>query len=211
MQQNILWPPKRSRTGSKCLVASAGAVLAGNGAFSNPLGIFSDAFDDRADAASGGISTTGQLDFGNWFRGDVALFGGASWRYSDRWTFLAEFSPDLYSAEAERAGFVVNSPLNVGAQYSFKNGGQLTASYLYGSTFALNYSYSLDPRKSLTPGGQGASPPPLKPRDQVALASWNPARHTARTSRQRFGPSHVSRRSAAWSICALRVKSWQSG
>lgn len=147
--------------------------IAGRGSFSNPLGLVSNRFKRRPRAGEGGISTTGQLDFGNWFRGDVAFFGGASWRANDRLTLLAEFSPDLYATEAERTGFEVKSPLNFGLQYRFENGSQLTGSFLYGTTFGLNYSYFIDPKRGLTPGGQGASPPPLRPIDSVALASWN--------------------------------------
>ncbi len=142
--------------------------LAGRGAFSNPLGVFSDRLDTRPPRENGGIGSTGQLDTGNWFQGDAALFGGASWAFNERLTLMAEYSPDLYTEEHERTGFTVKTPINLGAQYRFRNGTQLTASVLYGTTFGLTYSYFVDPRKSVTPGGQGASPPPLLPPSQVA-------------------------------------------
>ncbi|WP_170433251.1 YjbH domain-containing protein [Ruegeria arenilitoris] len=145
--------------------------MAGRGAFSNPLGIFGDRFDTRPVSDEGGISTTGQLDFGNWFRGDAALFGGVSWQYNDRLTFLAEYSPDLYTQEGIANGLRVKSPINVGLQYRFKNGTQLTTSYLYGTTLGLTLSYFVDPRKAVTPGGQGAAPPPLRPEAQIAAAT----------------------------------------
>ncbi len=147
--------------------------MAGRGSFSNPLGLFFDRFKKRPTSGAGGIGATGQLDFGNWFRGDAAFFGGFSWQHSDRLTLMAEYSPDLYSSESGRNGFEVRSPLNFGAQYKFKNGGRLTASYLYGSTLGVSYTYFIDPRQSVAPGGQGDSPPPLLPIDRVALASWN--------------------------------------
>lgn len=147
--------------------------LAGRGSFSNPLGLLSSRFDTRSDPRAGNITETGRLDFGNWFRGDAALFGGASWAYSDRLTLLAEYSPDLYTKERDRIGFEVSSPFNFGAQYRLKNGSQVTAAFMYGTTLGLNYSYFIDPRQSVAPGGQGASPPPLQPIDRVALASWN--------------------------------------
>ncbi|UWQ81913.1 YjbH domain-containing protein (plasmid) [Leisingera sp. S132] len=147
--------------------------MAGRGSFSNPLGGLSDRFKTRPDASAGGISTTGQLDFGNWFRGDAALFGGVSWAWNDQLTLLAEYSPDLYSQERDRIGFEAASPFNFGARYRFENGTQLTASYMYGTTFGLSYSYFIDPRQSVAPGGQGAAAPPLLPAGRVALASWN--------------------------------------
>ncbi|WP_254453161.1 YjbH domain-containing protein [Ruegeria atlantica] len=145
--------------------------MAGRGAFSNPLGIFGSRFDTRPASNSNGQG--GEVEFGNWFRGDAALFGGASWQYNDRLTFLAEYSPDLYTAEAVNDSFRVKSPFNFGAQYQFRNGSQLTASYLYGTSLGLTYSYFVNPRKAVTPGGQGAAPPPLLPESQVAAATAN--------------------------------------
>lgn len=144
--------------------------MAGRGSFSNPLGLFSNRFKKRPGETN---PETGQLDFGNWFRGNAAFFGGFSWKYNDRMTLLAEFSPDVYPQENDRIGFMVRSPVNVGVQYRFKNGAQLTGSYLYGSTLGFSYTYFIDPKQSVAPGGQGASPPPLLPVDRVALASWN--------------------------------------
>ncbi|WP_367646911.1 YjbH domain-containing protein [Ruegeria arenilitoris] len=143
--------------------------MAGRGAFSNPLGVFGSRFDTRPASNSNGQG--GEVEFGNWFRGDAALFGGASWQYNDRLTFLAEYSPDLYTREATNDSLRIKSPINVGLQYRFKNGSQLTTSYLYGTTLGLTYSYFIDPRKAVTPGGQGAAPPPLRPESQVAAAT----------------------------------------
>ncbi|WP_170786298.1 YjbH domain-containing protein [Ruegeria lacuscaerulensis] len=136
--------------------------LAGRGSFANPLGLISSRFDERSDPRAGDISETGRLDFGNWFQGDAALFAGASWQYNDRLTFLAEYSPDLYDEERDRIGFDIRAPFNIGAQYRFRNGSQLTTSVLYGTTLGLTYSYFIDPRQTPAPGGQGASPPPLR-------------------------------------------------
>ncbi|WP_170551367.1 YjbH domain-containing protein [Ruegeria atlantica] len=156
--------------------------MAGRGAFSNPLGVFGSRFDTRPPPNSNGQG--GELEFGNWFRGDAALFGGASWQYNDRLTFLAEYSPDLYSQEAVNDSFRVRSPINVGVQYRFDNGTQLTTSFLYGSTLGLTLSYFVDPRKSVAPGGQGAAPPPLQPRSQTAAATADRATSDTRSRMQ---------------------------
>ncbi|WP_170790149.1 YjbH domain-containing protein [Ruegeria lacuscaerulensis] len=136
--------------------------LAGRGSFANPLGLISSRFDERSDPRAGDISETGRLDFGNWFQGDAALFAGGSWQYNDRLTFLAEYSSDLYDVERDRIGFDIRTPFNIAAQYRFRNGSQLTTSVLYGTTLGLTYSYFIDPRQTPAPGGQGASPPPLR-------------------------------------------------
>ena len=161
--------------------------LAGRGSFSNPLGVFSSRFDDRSDPLAGTIEETGRLDFGNWFQGDAALFGGASWKYSKRLTFLAEYSPDLYEKEQERIGFDVRSPINVGMQYRFRNGSQLTTSVLYGTTLGLTYSYFVDPRKTVAPGGQGSAPPPLVPREQIASTTQTDIRDQLQSALQQEG------------------------
>ncbi|WP_264212282.1 YjbH domain-containing protein [Leisingera thetidis] len=165
--------------------------LAGRGSFSNPLGILSSRFKSRDASNAGGISETGQLDFGNWFRGDAALFGGLSWQYNDRLLLLAELSPDLYTREKANIGFDARSPLNFGAQYRFRNGSQLTAAYMYGTTLGLSYTYFADPRQSVAPGGQGAAPPPLLPIDRVALASWNLPEETGSPRRRQQAVAHA--------------------
>ncbi|MFL4472281.1 YjbH domain-containing protein [Tateyamaria armeniaca] len=43
--------------------------LAQRGSFRNPLAEFAGRFENRPNANEGGINTTGQLDFGAWFRG----------------------------------------------------------------------------------------------------------------------------------------------
>lgn len=144
--------------------------LAGRGGFTNPLAIFGTRFRIRP---SGINNPGGQFNTGKWFRGDAALFGGVEYRYSDRLSFLAEYSSDVYSRETANFGFKVNSPINLGVSYRFRNGAALSGYYLYGSTFGVQLSYSFDPRKPAAPGGQGRAAPALLPVDRVALASWN--------------------------------------
>lgn len=147
--------------------------LAGRGGQRNPLSVLDGRFDTRPDSNAGGIATTGQLDFGNWFRGDAAFFGGVKWDVNSRLTLTAEYSSDDYAPEAQRGLIDVRSPINLGATYRFYNGVSLGGSYLNGSTLALQLSYAFDPRKPKAPGGQGAAAPALLPKEQVALASWN--------------------------------------
>ncbi|MEK0165595.1 YjbH domain-containing protein [Phaeobacter sp. A36a-5a] len=147
--------------------------LAGRGRQRNPLTALDGRFDTRQDSNAGGISTTGQLDFGNWFRGDAALFGGLRWDVTPHWSLTAEYSSDTYSAEAQRGLNDIRSPVNIGASYRFDNGVTLGGSYLNGSALAVQLSYAFDPRRAAAPGGQGAAAPALKPEEQVALASWN--------------------------------------
>lgn len=147
--------------------------LAGRGGFSNPLGILGSRFKTRPPANAGGIGGTGQLDFGNWFRGDAALFGGFRYAVNERLSLVGEYSSDAYPAESANTGFDIRVPVNLGLTYRFANGLSASGYVLYGSTLGVQVSYALDPRKSAAPGGQGTAAPALMPVDTVALASWN--------------------------------------
>ncbi|EPX75635.1 YjbH domain-containing protein [Salipiger mucosus] len=127
----------------------------------NPLAVLDNRFEDRADQ-SGGISETGQLDADQWFQGDAAFFGGLQYRVNDKLTLTAEYSSDAYEAESENIGFDRESPLNFGATWRFDNGVSLTGAYLYGSTVAVNLSYTFNPKSPGTlPGGTGRAPLPV--------------------------------------------------
>jgi len=146
--------------------------LATRGGFDNPLGVLNDGFKTRAAAGEGGISTTGQLDFGNWFRGDAAFFAGAQWQATDHLTFTAEYSSDAYLAEQARTGFDPRSPINVGVNYRFDSGWNVGGYYLYGSEAGVSLSYTFNGKTPQYPGGREGAPEPLQPRNSLAAASW---------------------------------------
>jgi len=141
--------------------------------FANPLGRLSDHFDTRPDVGEGGIGTTGQLDFGAWFRGDAALFGGVTWQFAERATLVAEYSSDTYVREAERGVVRQTSPLNLGLRYGFENGVDVGIYSLYGTGVGASLSYVSDPARPAIPGGREAAAPSIMPRDLVAGAGWN--------------------------------------
>lgn len=149
--------------------------LAERDGFASPFG---DSFAVR-EGLTGGVEQTGQLDFGNWFRGDVAPFGGITWQATDKLSFLAEYSPDLYSEESAVGLVEIKSPLNYGAKYAFENGINLGVYYLYGTDVGIQLDYVVDPRKPVFGSGREAGPAPLVPGSSVAAASWNQAGQTA--------------------------------
>lgn len=146
--------------------------LAQRDGFSNPFSVLGDRFDTRPDASEGGISTTGQLDFGLWFRGDAAFFGGAQYQATDRLSFQLEYSTDAYEAEANRGLIDIDTPINVGLNYEYPSGSNLRAFVIGGNTLGLQYSYIFDPAERLSPGGFEAAPLPVPPRNEAVLASW---------------------------------------
>ena len=139
--------------------------------FDNPLGILDDRFDTRP--SPGGLSETGQLTTGAWFRGPAALFGGIEWDVNDRLTLKAEYSSDAYVEEVARTGFDRRSPFSFGADYAFDNGVNLGGYYIYGSEVGVVLSYVLDPRAPAIPGGREIGPEPLAPRQSASALGWS--------------------------------------
>ena len=144
--------------------------LAGRNSFDNPLGFIDDRFDTRSTSFTG---TGGQLEAGNWFRGPASVFGGVSYKFNDQMTFLAEYSPDLYTRETAAGVVDVDSGLNVGLHYRFENGVDLKAFTIGGSEFGAQLSYTIDPAKRSVPGGRETAPVPVGSRARLAIADWN--------------------------------------
>ena len=147
--------------------------LAQRGSFSNPLGVVADRFDTRPNVGAGGINTTGQLDFGAWFRGPAALFAGVEYQATDRLSFQLEYSSDAYEREQSVGAIDIKSPINVGLNYSYPSGSNLRAFVIGGSEVGLQYSLILNPAKRRAPGGLDAAPMPLVPRNQAVLANFD--------------------------------------
>jgi len=147
--------------------------LAQRGSFDNPLAVLSDRFEMRPDLNEGGISTTGQLDFGAWLRGPVALFGGVDYQATDRLSFQIEYSTDAYDKEVTNEVIKIESPINIGLNYSYPSGSNIKAFVIGGTTVGLQYSFTFDPARRLSPGGLDEAPLPIPLRDDAILASWN--------------------------------------
>ncbi|MFK7876956.1 MAG: YjbH domain-containing protein, partial [Paracoccaceae bacterium] len=126
--------------------------------FDNPLSVLGGRFKTRPQQATGG--QTGRLDADHWFRGNAALFGGLEYHITDRFSVAGEYSSDAYELETRRIGFDRKTPFNIGAQYRFKNGVDVSAGYLYGTTASLQLSYTLNPKRPTQLKG-GLEPAPL--------------------------------------------------
>lgn len=126
--------------------------------FTNPLGIFGDGFKDRPEGETD-ITQTGQVDFDQWFRGDAALFGGLQYAVNDRLLLAAEYSSDAYDQETSRMDFEHESPFSFGATYRLQDNLDLSAAYMFGSTFAVNLTYTFNPKTPTEyPGGLDQAP-----------------------------------------------------
>jgi hypothetical protein len=147
--------------------------LAQRNSFKNPLSLISDKFETRPDAGRGGINETGQLDFGSWFRGPAALFGGVEYQATDRLSFQLEYSSDAYDKEVSRGVMEVKSPFNFGLNYTYANGSNLRGFVIGGTEVGIQYSYTFNPKNRRVPGGFDEAPPTIVDRNRAILADWN--------------------------------------
>ena len=153
--------------------------LGSRNGFDNPLGALDPFFETRpvrtrAEFQEGGTVT------GQFFRGDLGVFGGVTYRYSDKLTFKAEYSSDGYVRETDNGTLDNRSPINVGLNYTYRPGLDLQLAYLYGSELAAGATLTLNPRVRLAPGGRETAPPPVRvrPADRAAAASWGTDENT---------------------------------
>ena len=148
--------------------------FANRGGFDNPLGVFSSAFETRPALKNADRGEGGQIDTAQFFRGDAALFGGISYRYSDSLTFKAEYSSDLYTDET-RGGIIDDlTPFNFGVNYTWRPGLDFQAALLHGSELAAGATLTLNPRIRQPVSGTEVGPPPVRvrPQDARAAATW---------------------------------------
>ena len=160
-----------------------GAMGQRNG-FSNPLGVFADYFDtrptyvDREFATEPGQGNGGTLSTNQFFRGDAAVFAGIEYQYSDTLGFKAEYSSIAYPVDTFAPAINVNSPLNFGLSYRYRDNIELGAAWMYGSELSLRGTYILNPTERPTASGFDKAPAPVRVRtaDQRAAATWDQAR-----------------------------------
>ena len=86
--------------------------LATHGVVFNPLTSLHNGFETRADR---GVGKGGTTHYAQWFRGDVAPFGGLEWQVNPKLRVLAKYSSDYYGLE--QGYFDQKSPVNVGIKY----------------------------------------------------------------------------------------------
>tara|TARA_R100000049_G_C1949196_1_gene95820 strand:+ start:683 stop:2818 length:2136 start_codon:yes stop_codon:yes gene_type:complete len=110
------------------------------------------------------LGTGGQPTADRWFRGDVAPFGGISWSPDKRLTVKLEYSSDDYEEERRSSDFDHGMPVNLGLDYRFDNGTQLSLYYAYGSTVGAQLTLPINPKTLGVPGGTESAGLPVKPR-----------------------------------------------
>ncbi|MFT4742076.1 MAG: hypothetical protein ACI91Z_000047 [Yoonia sp.] len=140
------------------------------GGFTNPLGFIDPSLETRPELDFG---VGGEISASQFFRGDAAVFGGVTWKYSDKITLKAEYSSDAYVREVANGTIDVKSPINVGLTYHYSPGITADVAYLYGSEIALGLTFNLNPRTRALISGVETAPLPVRVRGSSAAAdSW---------------------------------------
>lgn len=121
----------------------------------------------------------GLPEIDRFFRGDVAAFGGISYAPNDRLNLKLEYSSDGYLREAV-GGVEKSSPWNIGFDYRFRSGTQLSVYHVLGNEFGAQFTFVTNPKTAGIPGGAEAAGLPVAPRAPGSAADlgWttDPAR-----------------------------------
>ena len=133
--------------------------LATHGVVFNPLTSLHNGFETRADR---GVGKGGTTHYAQWFRGDVAPFGGLEWQVNPKLRVLAEYSSDDYGLE--QSYFDQKSPVNVGIKYQARPDVGFGLYYLHGTTVAVSAHITADPGRSANGSGRELAPLPVRVR-----------------------------------------------
>lgn len=140
-------------------------------------------FGTRAPFSFAGVGSGGSFNADSWFRGDMALFGGASFRINDKLSFSAEYSSDAYDIEKSRGIIKRSSPWNFALDYQWRPEVSLRAFSLHGDEIGAAITLSLNPKNPSVRGGSELAPLPVavRPRGSAADLGWatQPGRRAA--------------------------------
>lgn len=142
--------------------------LAGRGSFGNPIGRW--AIRPDVDLGSGGTFAANQ-----WFRGDMAVFGGLEYQATERLSLQVEYSPDLYVRERDGT-FSLNSPFNFALTYRFNKTASVQAAYMYGNSLGVSLNLAFNPKRGPFGSGTERAPPAVvaRPDRQNRPDLWTP-------------------------------------
>jgi len=118
-------------------------------------------FGTRRPFALSNAGTGGQFNVEDWFQGDYAFFGGASYQLNDKILLSAEYSSDNYDFEQNRGVIKRSSPWNFALTYQINNSTSLRAFALHGEDFGAALTFSLNPKNPAIRGGGELAPLPV--------------------------------------------------
>ncbi|MFP8967009.1 YjbH domain-containing protein [Pokkaliibacter sp. CJK22405] len=133
--------------------------LANRGDLDNPLGQLSDKFNTRERS-----TTTGDANFGSYFRGNTALFGGVA--YHPSWApvvFKAEYEGNDYQSEPQGSNQTQDSPINLGIVYQVNDNIDLHLGWERGNTAMMGITLTANTSKDFAQSKFDPPPQPIQP------------------------------------------------
>lgn len=107
----------------------------------------------------------GRPNVDQWFKGDMAAFGGVEVKLTDSWTFKGEYSADAYTEEDDERGILDRtSPFNFGLEYQKGPNARYGIYSMHGTEVGFALHLILDPKNRVTGGVVGAAPVAVKSR-----------------------------------------------
>ena len=148
----------------------------------------SNAFASSGSRPATILGRGGIPSYDQWFRGDMAAFGGLSYSPNDRLTVKLEYSSDGYLEETTNGGFNRKNSINYGIDYRIGRNAHLALYHGYGDVFGAQVTFLTNPRQSLAPGGLEGAPLPVTARPAGARADlgWQTEPGAADTARNRL-------------------------
>ena len=145
--------------------------LGSSGNISNPFIAVSDRFRTRP--TTEGTGDTGNGNFGTYFRGPAALFGGVQWRTPwDPLTLKLEYDGNNYKSEPLANPQVQRSAVNVGLVYQYAPGVELSAGIERGNKIMVGLSLSTDLSKLTTSKIADPPAPRFSPTPPAVSPGW---------------------------------------
>ncbi len=128
------------------------------------------------------VGNGGTFSADDWFRGDFAVFGGASYDATDRLSLAVEYSSDDYDLERAVGIYDTDLPINFAASYKINDNIRARAFTLGGEEFGLSVTIAFNPKNAPSPGGIEEAPLPVGVRapGRAADLGWT-ADNTATT------------------------------
>ncbi len=117
-----------------------------------------------------GFGEAGEVQFGNFFRGeDLAFFGGVEWRprFLPGLVVKGEYSSDDYARDGRFNGFEQEIPLNFGIEYDGFAPVSFGAYAMHGTAVGLRATVSFNPKEPLTPPDLERGPAPFQVRPSL--------------------------------------------
>ncbi|MFN3207664.1 MAG: YjbH domain-containing protein [Roseovarius sp.] len=103
----------------------------------------------------------GDFNVDDWFQGQYAFFGGATYQATDKLLLSAEYSSDNYDT-AQAAGIIKRStPWNFALTYQFNDRTSVRAFALHGEEFGAALTFNLNPKNPAVKGGAELAPLPV--------------------------------------------------